>query len=168
MKTKKIKIYLIARISKNARNWNEKVANGFNKNQFEVFCPHKDNQWDGDEIRHEKISQQIVDVDVQAINDSHFGLALPEFGRDCAWETGYYANSEKPLVFFVDSQTEWLRDWMIKGGLDCVITNNVKTYEILKRDPILRNKNLLLIEKITELNEVFLNLYKKHYDNGKT
>ena len=91
---------------------------------------------------------------------------MPEFGRDCAWETGYYSNSEKPLVFFVDTQTEWLRDWMIKGGLDYVITNNEKTYQILLKDPILKHKGLFLIKELVELNEIFLNLYKKHYGNG--
>jgi nucleoside 2-deoxyribosyltransferase len=162
----KIKVYLVARVSKDAHTWNNQVTSSFGQTKFELFVPHKDNPWDDDKVRHEEVSQLIVDIDVKAINDSHFGLALPSFGRDCAWECGYYSKSKKPLVFFVDDQIEWLRDWMIKGGLDCVVTKNEKTYQIFQKDPILKYKSLFLIKEIAELNQIFLNLYKKKY--GKT
>lgn len=162
MKTEKIRVYLIARISKDAHLWNNKIAESLNTEFFDVFKPHEHNPWNKE---HKKFPQKVVSIDVQAIDKSHFGLALPEFGRDCAWETGYYSKSEKPLVFFMDTQTEWLRDWMIKGGLDYVITNNEKTYQILLKDPILKHKDLFLIKELVELKEIFLNLYKKHYGN---
>jgi nucleoside 2-deoxyribosyltransferase len=163
MQTNKIKIYLIARISEDAHAWNNEVASIFDRKKFEVFCPHKDNPWDDNQIRHEEVSQLIVDVDVEAISDSHFGLALPLFGRDCAWECGYYAGIKKPVVVFIEKETEWFRDWMVKGGINYVVTNNQKTFQLLKKDSILCHKEILLIEKMSDINETLISIYQKHY-----
>lgn len=160
----KIKIYLIARISKDAHDWNNKITKALKKSAFEVFKPHEHNPWNK---KHTKLHQKVVDVDVEAIKNSHFGLALPEFGRDCAWECGYYANCDKPAVIFVDHQTEWLRDWMIKGMIDYVITNNRETYTLLKKDSILKNKKIFLIKEMKDLNKLFIKIYKKYYGKNK-
>ena len=88
---------------------------------------------------------------------------LPEYGRDCAWEAGFYANSNKPLVVFVDDQLEWLRDWMVKGGIDYVITNNPVTEGILKKDPILKYKEIELIERIEYIGSRLKDIFTKHY-----
>ena len=158
MKKEKIKIYLIARISKDAQPWNNKVVSSLKRRHFEVFKPHEHNPWDK---KHEKFSQKVVDVDVEAIKNSHFGLILPEFGRDCAWECGYYANSTKPAIIFVENQLGWLRDWMIKGNIDFVITNNKKTYNILKQDHILKHKKIILIKKLDDLTSILIDIFKK-------
>ncbi len=155
----KIKIYLIARIAKYAQPWNNKVASSFDKNIFEVFKPHEHNPWDK---KHESFSQKVVDVDVEAIKNSDIGLVLPNFGKDCSWECGYYANSNKPAVIFVDDQLLWLKDWMIKGSIDFVITNNKKTHKILKQDHILKHKKIILIKGLYDLNKILINIYKNH------
>ena len=156
----KIKIYLISRISKDAHYWNNLVVSFLNKEKFEVFVPQENNPWNK---KHEKFPQKIVSTDIKAINNSHIGLALPEFGKDCAFECGYYANSEKLLVFFVDNQLAWLRDWMIKGSIDYLITNNLETYKLLKKDSIVCHKGIFLTEKISDMSEVLISIYKKHY-----
>lgn len=147
----KIKIYLIARISKDAHRWNNWVCKHLTSSVFEVFKPQEHNPWNK---HRQSFSKRVFEVDLQAIKRSHMGLLLPEFGKDCAWECGWYGNSKKPLVVFVDAQTAWLRDWMIKGGVDCVVTNNVSTHKFLKKDPILKHKKLILIENIRGLNGV--------------
>ena len=73
-------------------------------------------------------------------------------------------NSRKLLIIFVDNQLEWLRDWMVKGGVDYIITNNQKTWKILTNDPILKfKKKIIYIDDINQLNNVLIQLYTKHY-----
>lgn len=158
---KKISIYLIARISKDAQPWNNKITDALDESIVSVFKPHEHNPWN---LKHEKIPKKVVNMDVKAINESQFGLALPSFGRDCAWECGYYAGIKKPVLIFIEKETEWFRDWMIKGGINYVITNNSKTFALLKKDSILKEKSFL-INEIRELNQIFLTLYKKHYES---
>lgn len=159
---KKINIYLIARISQDAHDWNNKIVSNLNPSVFDVFKPHEHNPWNQ---RHEIFSKKVFDVDLEAIKKSHIGLCLPEFGKDCSWECGWYSNSKKPLVVFLDDQIAWLRDWMIKGGLDYVITINKNTYNILINDPILRHKQIILINTMNELNVELENIYQNHYQS---
>lgn len=160
----KIKVYLIARISEDAHFWSDKICDSLNSDSFSVFKPKDHNPWNK---RHEKFGKEVFDTDLNAMKKSHIGLILPEYGRDCAMESGWYANSEKPIVVFTDSQMEWLRDWMVKGGVDYVITNNPSTFRILKKDPILKYKKLILIKQIRGLNGALQKIYQKHYKNAK-
>jgi hypothetical protein len=160
----KIKIYVISRISKDAHFWTDKVCD-YLDDSFEIFKPKDHNPWNS---RHEIFSKNVFEVDLDAIKKSHIGLMLPEYGNDCAWESGFYANSEKPAVIFVDNQTEWLRDWMVKGGIDYVITNNSSTYKILKKDPILKYKKIIFVKYISDLNKKLKDIYQKHYIKDST
>jgi len=157
----KIKIYLSARVSKDAQNWNDLVSNSL-KRPISVFMPQKHTPR-GD--KHETFPVEIYQLCVNAIKESDMCLALPPYGRDCAWEIGWYANSDKPLIIFVEKEIEWLRDWMIKGGADYIVTNNLQTYEILKEDIILKNKSVIFIEDIEQLGPVLIKIYNKHYKN---
>lgn len=154
-----INVYIISRISKDHHFWTDSVCDCLDK-VFRVFKPKDHNSW---EKPHEKFSKKVFEVDLEAINKSHIGLMLPEYGRDCAWEAGYYANSKKPLVVFVDKQVLWLRDWMVKGGIDYVITNNPITYSILKQDPILKYKEISLINNLASLSSELKRIYRKNY-----
>jgi hypothetical protein len=154
-----IKLYLIARISKDAHSWNERVCTSF-RDPVEIFIPHHHNPYN---LQHPKIPQPVVDTDMSAMKNARIGFALPEFGNDCAFETGWFVGQGKPLVYFVDNQVQWLRDWMIKGNLTCVVTNNPTTYSILSEDEIIRDKKVVLIKEMDELNQVILDTYQDHY-----
>lgn len=158
-----IKVYLIARISEDAHPWNNEICSQIKK-PIDVFKPQDHNPWNK---QHETFSKNVFEIDLKAMEDSHFGLALPEFGSDCSWECGWYSNSHKPLIFFVDTQLEWLRNWMVKGGISYVTTNNKETFKILKKDPILKSAEIILIKQISDLNEVIKKLYVKHYEHDK-
>ena len=155
---KPIKIYLSARISKDAHEWNEKVC-GVLRSPFEIFQPHQHNPWN---IAHEKLERHVYQTDLDAMIASDMGLLLPPYGRDCAWETGWYACSEKPLVVFASGQTEWLRDWMVKGGVDHVITDDAVTYAKLSSDQILRKEQITFIPTLSDLHRALLSFYKEH------
>ncbi len=156
----KIRIYLIARISKDAHSWNNWVTGQLNASKIQVFKPHEHNPWN---LEHQSFSKEVFEVDLQAIRDSHLGLCLPEFGNDCSWECGWYSNSHKPLVAFVSNQEQWLKDWMVKGGIDYVITDNCDTYQKLLNDRILGSKNIILLNQIGELSAALENIYTEVY-----
>ncbi|MFA6255348.1 MAG: hypothetical protein WC675_04965 [Patescibacteria group bacterium] len=155
----KIKIYLIARISKDAHEWNNWVSSFLYTDKIQVFKPHEHNPWNSS---HEGFSYQVFEVDLNAIKSSDIGLCLPGFGNDCAWECGWYSNSSKPLVAFVHHQTNWLRDWMIKGGINYVITDNRNTYQKLINDHILHYKKIIFLN---DMNELPLAIEKIYFDN---
>lgn len=155
---KRIKIYIIARISEEVHGWTDTVCSQLDE-RFEVFAPKDHNPWNE---RHETFSKEVFDCDLDAIKSSDMGLMLPEYGNDCAWEAGYYSNSSKPAVIFVDTQMEWLRDWMVKGGVDYVITCNPSTYAILNSDAILKHKKIILISKIEEISDTLATIYESY------
>jgi nucleoside 2-deoxyribosyltransferase len=156
-KMEKIKVYLSARISKDAHKWNNEVCSKL-KAPISVFMPQNNNPTN---ILHKDLPVEVYGMDLEAMKQSDIGLLLPAYGRDCAWEVGWYSNSNKPIVVFVDSEIDWLRDWMIKGGLDFVITNNPKTWSILKKDPILKFKPIILIKQIKQLKEELIKIHKR-------
>ena len=79
------------------------------------------------------------------------------YGRDCAWEAGWFAGQKnKRQIIFVHRETEWLRDWMLKAGIDAVITDNKKLFAKLKKDPVLGSKKVFLIDKLEELRGVLV------------
>lgn len=145
----KIKVYLCARISKDVHKWNRYVCDKL-KAPLTVFMPQNHNPWN---ISHKEFPKEVYEMDISAMKESDMVLLLPEYGRDCAWEVGWYSNSNKQIVVFVDNQIGWLRDWMIKGGVNYVITTNQKTWKILMNDPILKYKRIIFIADINQLNE---------------
>ncbi|OHA35877.1 MAG: hypothetical protein A3H57_04540 [Candidatus Taylorbacteria bacterium RIFCSPLOWO2_02_FULL_43_11] len=158
-RTTSIKVYLIARISDDAREWNGKICSLL-KPPIDLFLPQNHNPLN---IHHEKIPLKVYLTDVGAIEEAHIGLVLPEFGSDCSFEVGYFARSEKPVIAFVDEQTEWLRNWMVKGGIDVVVTTNRQTYSTIVNDHILRHKRVLLAETAGELNEIIRRVFEDAY-----
>lgn len=161
MINKKIKVYLSARIAKDAHAWNDLICNSL-KAPISVFMPQNNNPWN---MPHKKLPKWVYEMDLGAMKESHLCLLLPPYGRDCAWEVGWCSGSGKPIIAFLENQIEWLRDWMVKGGIGYVITNHKKTFQILTQDPILKFKKIILINEISELNQEIMKIYNKHYKN---
>jgi len=160
----RIKVYLIARISEDAHLWNNKICSFLDKERFEVFNPQEHNPWNK---KHESFSDKVFQTDLDAIKNSDMGLLLPEYGKDCAWECGWYSNSTKPCVAFVDTQFEWLRDWMVKGGIDYVVTNNQESFKILNQDPILKLREIKLISDFADIGNALNDIYEKYLEQSK-
>lgn len=151
---KKIKMYLIARISKDNHAWTNKVRQMLGSS-FDVFIPKDNNPWN---TKHQTFSQKVFQTDLIAIKNSDLGLMLPEYGNDCAWEAGWYAGSGKPVIVYIHNQTAWLRDWMVKGGIKAVITTSITTYMKLRKDPILKNKKIRIVKHEKELAQAIIKL----------
>jgi nucleoside 2-deoxyribosyltransferase len=161
MEKKTIKIYVIGRISQDAHAWTDEVCAPLEAVGIEVFKPKDHNPWK--RTRHEKYSRKVFTTDLLAMKRSHIGLMLPRYGCDCAWEAGWYANSDKPVIVFVSAQTQWLRDWMVKGGIGYVFTDNRLTYRRLKADPILKYATIKFV-KLPRLSHMMKWVYRRHYE----
>lgn len=125
-------VYLSARISPDAHGWNDAVTSVL-RQRFDVFKPQDENPCD---VPHERLQPHVFQQDLEAMQRSDLGLLLAPYGRDCAWEAGWYAGAGKPLVAYVEHELGWLRDWMIKGGLSRVITSSAQVHARLEADPI--------------------------------
>ncbi len=151
--SERVNVYLSARISSDAHAWNNTVC-GLLDERFTVFKPQEHNPYNVD---HRELELKVYEMDLEAMGRSDMGLLLPPYGRDCAWEVGWYSHSSKPLVVYVETDTGWLRDWMLKGGVDKVLTSQPWMYEILKNDPILGVKCSLL-KSPTGLSDALIDL----------
>ena len=157
MPKRKLKVYLISRISEDAHHHNEKVAKAL-KPELEVFVPHLHNPC---HENHHHFSLKTASVNLRAMEKSDIGLLLLPYGRDCAWEAGWFAGQKnKKQIIFVHDETAWLRDWMLKSGTDAVITDNKKLFAKLKKDPVLESKKVLFVETLEELKKVLMKIAK--------
>ncbi|HEY9839388.1 MAG TPA: hypothetical protein V6D23_02950 [Candidatus Obscuribacterales bacterium] len=143
-----LKIYLSASIS-NAHN-NSHLAEQFDPARFTIYLPQ---QIVSDQLNHSQFPLQVYQQCIDMMNASDLGLVLFDaFGRDCAWECGWYsARADKALIAYVEAGSIFMRDWMVKGGLDALITPNERLYEVCRQNPILQHKRLELIEDIAGL-----------------
>lgn len=143
-----LEIYLSASIS-NAHD-NALIASLFPEPEFYVHLPQKIVP---DQLSHVEYPLHVYQQCIEMMTSSHMGLVLFDaFGRDCAWECGWYAaHPQKKLVGFVQSASVFLRDWMVKGGLDALVTTNPRLFDVCRQNPLLSQKPLVYIETLAEL-----------------
>lgn len=148
----KVPVYLISRISPSAQAYNAEVARAAGE-RFSVFVPHEDNPYN---TPHQQIQEGVFRKDLEAMLQARFALAAAPFGTDCAAEAGWFNGEGKPVIVFVRDLEDWLRNWMVKGFVDVVITDNKDTYNILSKDPILSQREVHYIDSIEKLDEFLL------------
>lgn len=156
-----LEIYLSASIS-NAHD-NALIAELFPAEQFFVHLPQKIVP---DHLSHVEFPLHVYQQCLEMMTASQIGLVLFDaFGRDCAWECGWYAaQPDKQLIGFVQSGSVFLRDWMVKGGLDALITTNPRLFEVCKKNPLLSQKKLKFIGDLHELPQAILACHSVHSD----
>lgn len=147
----KPKLYLSARVSPDAHEFNNKIADILS-NHFDVFKPHEFQCCTTD---HTKIKLDVYIQDIQAMKLCDLAVLLPPYGRDCAWEIGWLKGANKPVFVYCEEETEWLRDAMVKGSIAAVFTNRAKMHKSLLEDPILRIKSYYLEDR-SKLSELIL------------
>ncbi len=156
-------MYLSARISSDAHDWNNEICDYLSEH-FDVFKPQDHNPYNLD---HRRFEQQVYQTDLDAMIASEIGILLTPYGRDCAWEVGWYSRSKKPIVLFAEDDTSWTRDWMIKGGIDVVFVSEPSMYELLKKDKIVCDK-IIKIESKNDLSASIANFLKSYNQNKPT
>lgn len=139
----KLRIYLCSRLTEEAKQWNDKISAELNE-EFSLFRPQDidlDNVFANDK---DSIAYQ---EDFKGMSQSDVLLVLPQYGRDCAWEIGWFCGREKPTIAYAEAEGDWLRDAMVKGGLTAIVTNDPKLYNHLLKDPSTAAKSHLITSK---------------------
>ncbi len=151
----KVRVYLSACIS-NALN-NEFICSKFPEDKFIFDLPQKITP---KELNHENFPLDVYKKCLEMMEASNIGLLLLDsYGRDCAWEAGWYsANKDKKLIAFVESSCHFTRDWMIKGGVDIFITTNPRIYSYAVNDPILKHKKIIFLDNIEFIADKILSI----------
>jgi nucleoside 2-deoxyribosyltransferase len=159
-----IKIYISSPVSDYQKFWNLTITRLLRNDGDIVFLPQEitpENQ------NHEQFEIYVFNKCIEWIEKSNVGLLLLPYGRDCAWEVGYYAGTNKPLFVFIsemnDEQESRLRDWMVKGSINEIITNNENSYLKLKSDYILKDKPIHKINSLDNLPDKISKIYNSNY-----
>lgn len=144
-------IYLISKIKPSVHKHNENIASYASKlhNQT-VFIPHKHNPFD---VPHKEMQLEVFQEDLNAMQQSSIGIVSLPIGKDCSSELGWYAGNSKYVSALI-IEDEWFtareqfesleKDWMLKGFLSDVTTNDLEVFALIKKDPILQHKAVLL------------------------
>lgn len=163
---KKIKVYFSGSVV-NALHI-EQIVKLFPNDKFEFYLPHT---FTKPNVPHSKYSKNIFDKCLNFMEKSDIGIInLDCFGKDSSWECGWYHAHNKPLIGYVSSSLSFLKDWMIKGGLDGVLVDNELFYDLIRTDPILkhRKENIVKLDKnrITDQIKLIIKNDKKNSNNG--
>lgn len=160
-----IKLYLIAKIWSHAQSWNEKVVSQF-KEPISIFVPHQHNPYN---TTAQSFKHCVHDIDLEAICKSQGAILLPPYGNDCSYEVGVYKMMNImhgkgrivfPVIAVIQEETAFLKDWMVKAGITHVVTDNSKTYKLLRSDPMLgsSNRRLTKIDNLDELHDIVMQI----------
>lgn len=151
-----IRIYLCSRLTQEARDWNDVVTQELT-NGFALFRPQDQTPNIMLGLPQER-DLLAYNADMEGMIGADMLLVLPPYGRDCAWEIGWFGGKGKPAVAYAEAPGDWTRDAMVKGGLTALITDNSDFYNQLLSDPSVSNKSYL-IDSRDQLGEAIKNIY---------
>lgn len=142
-----MKVYISASIINTVLN--ERVTRALEDAGHEVFLPQL---FCPTHLPHESYPEAIFRQCIDAMEDCDIGIIMLDcYGRDSSWECGWFESKGKPIVGFITSSLKCLKDWMIKGGLEGVITTDEKIMKRLIEDEILGKRLLTHIKDIEML-----------------
>jgi hypothetical protein len=144
-------IYLISKINVKAHAHNENIAKRATVlHKQGVFIPHKHNPFD---VPHKEMQLEVFQEDLNAMQQSSIGIVSLPIGKDCSSELGWYAGNSKYVSALIIGD-EWYtakeqfesleNDWMLKGFLSDVTTDDIEVFKMLKNDPILQYKSVFI------------------------
>lgn len=139
----RLHIYLCSRLTEAAKQWNDIISEELDP-EFTLFRP-QDIDLNGVSVG--EMDDAIYRADFEGMNQSDVLLVLPPYGRDCAWEIGWFCGKEKPSIAYVETEGDWLRDAMVKGGLTAIITNDSTLHNVLLNDRATAVKSYLITSK---------------------
>lgn len=155
-----IRVYLCSRLTEAAKQWNLEISKELEG--FEIFFPQK---IDLRNATADNLDKAIFQADFEGMQNSDILLVLPPYGRDCAWEMGWFCGQKKPAIAYVETEGDWLRDAMVKGGLAAIITNNAILYQTLLKDAATVRKTHFVSSKRdlgNAIKEIFFREYHKN------
>lgn len=122
---KKPKVYLCARVSPDAHDINNRIAE-FLSPHFNVFVPHQKEA----ELKEPKVPLEIYNLDLEAMKEAAICVTIAPYGKDCSWEMGHFVGENKPIFMYVPNmESVPTGEWMISGGVSVIITDDLKVFE---------------------------------------
>ncbi|MBA3958136.1 MAG: hypothetical protein H0X51_07075 [Parachlamydiaceae bacterium] len=149
-------IYLCSRLTEGARLWNNVITEEI-KDYFQIFRP-QDINLKG--VTDHQLDWVAYQADLKGMQGSDLLLVLPPYGRDCAWEIGWFCGQDRVAIAYAESKDDWLRDAMVKGGLTAIVTNNKLLYDNLMADPATANKSYLIPDR-QDLGKIIRQIYEQ-------
>jgi len=135
-----IKYYLVSRISEEYHKKHMKLVDMI---EGEPFIPHLNNPYN---LRHDKLSVGVFNMDYDAMKESDFGIVSLPIGEDCSSEIGWYAGNSKPIYCIIRTMQEYdniKTIWMVKGFLtECIVINDLYLYNFIKENDLILNNKL--------------------------
>lgn len=144
MGNKKERMYIISNIHPSRHNFINSVCS-FLEKDLKLFKPHVDNEYNLDNA---KIGFPAFYKDRVELDKADISLVLmPLFGRDCAAEIGYSQGIGNCVIAYAEKmeaikERSWLDDWMVKGFIDYILTPDIKTYNLLSKNPLIKEKEI--------------------------
>lgn len=130
----------------------ENIISKFPKDMFDFFLPHT---IPVDNIPHNEISKDVFDLCLKKMEESDIGIInLDSYSKDSSWEAGWYHAHKKPLIGYVCASLTFLKDWMVKGGLDGILIDNEVLVDVIVSDPILKHRKENI--KIFNRNNIYI------------
>jgi len=139
------KFYLVSKIKESQHKHNESLANFISGH---CFVPHLHNPFN---MVHSQLEHSVFQMDLDAMIDADFGAVALPIGADCSAEIGWFCGNDKPVHAYIydsgygmsceDQYENLASKWMVKGFLtSCVVVDNEEVFEMIKLDPILKDK----------------------------
>lgn len=141
-KERALQVYLCSRLTESAKEWNNEMCKELT--ELALFRPQDNVLPDGSRG---EIDYAAYQADRVGMENADLLLVLPPYGRDCAWEIGWFCGQSKPTIAYIEQEGDWLRDAMVKGGITAMITNNPELYDVLLTDPAIKTKTYLIPSK---------------------
>ena len=155
------RVYISSPVSEYQRQWNVVVSTILRRERFIVYLPQEITDIRDD---HAVLELLVYEQCIEMMAARDFGLLLLPYGRDCAWEAGYYKGLNKPLFVFATDltakQKKLLRDWMVKGSIEDLFTTSLNTHAIFAADTILQHKRIHLLQNLEQLPEALEQAYE--------
>jgi nucleoside 2-deoxyribosyltransferase len=156
VKKGQIKIYLCSRLTKEARQFNDQLMK-YLDDRIVVFRP-QDVDWSS--YPDELLDEVYYRKDISAMENADLLFMIIPYGRDCAWECGWAKGAKLLTIAYVESDLNWYRDAMVKGGLDYIITPSKEVWEVFSKSPTIIDKCFLISSK-EELSDLICKLHNQ-------
>lgn len=138
----KPKLYVSAKVRSPNHQRNNTTAS-YLRGLFDIFLPHEHQVCDAP---HEDLPLSVYMMDLTAMEHSDLAVLVPPYGKDCAWEIGWFKAKDVPVFVFVQEDLSFLSDAMVIGGVTALFTSNQEVYQRLMLQPVTRHKTYFLSE----------------------
>lgn len=112
---KKPYVYLCSRVAKDAQELNNKVAASLRKRGFEVYVPHEEDANNPPDGQFDAAA--VYAADYRAMMRADLCVVVGRFGRDCAFEIGWFEGRNVPIYYVTGGSDDYKSSPMVIPSL---------------------------------------------------